>query len=109
MQPLKNYQISDENSGTIDLILAKLNQPFTISLPANPTTAYQWFVDYDYYLLRLDLERFEKSSPAIGSGGNSIFVFSPQRPGKTTISLVYRRPWDNIVADVASFRVEITN
>lgn len=108
MQPLQNYKISDEEEEGADLIRTRPNQPFIISLPANPKTAYQWFVNYDYYLLRLDDERFEKgSSSALGSGGTAIFVFSPLRPGKTTISLVYRRSWDNIVADARVFLVDI--
>ncbi len=92
----------------MELIKAKQNEPFNLSLLANPTTGYKWYADYDYNFLRLDSERFEKEpSVELGSGGTTVFEFTPLKSGKTTISLVYKRPWENIVADVRTFQVEI--
>lgn len=85
-----------------------MNEPFTVALPANPGTGYQWNADYDYYLLSLESSQFEKaSSERVGAGGESVFVFKPLRTGKTTISLVYKRPWENIAADVKTIHVDI--
>lgn len=109
MQPAENYRISGEKEIEMELIKAKVNEPFTISLPANPTTAYEWNADYDYYLLNLTSSRFERTpTRAIGGGGTSVFVFTPLRPGKTTIYFVYKRSWENIVADTRTVHVEIT-
>jgi predicted secreted protein len=114
MQPVDSYRISDEKKKNkmedkMELIRAKQSEPFNISLQANPTTGYKWYADYDYNFLRLDSERFEKEpSDELGSGGISIFAFLPLKPGKATISLVYKRPWENIVADVRTFQVEIS-
>jgi len=108
IQPVENYVISGEKETRVKLISARVGEPFTISLPANPTTAYEWTADYDYYLLELSSSQFEKStSEAVGAGGMSIFVFKPLHPGKTTIALVYKRPWENIVADTRKILVEI--
>jgi predicted secreted protein len=108
MQPVENYRITGEMETKVQLIRAKVGQPFTISLPANPTTAYEWKPDYDYYLLELTNSEFEKGpSEAIGAGGTSVFVFNPIRPGKTTIAFVYKRSWENIVADTRTYHVEI--
>jgi len=113
MQPVDSYRISDEKKNKkedkMDLIRAKQSELFNISLQANPTTGYKWYADYDYNFLRLDSERFEKEpSDELGSRGISIFAFMPLKPGKATISLVYKRPWENIVADVRTFQVEIS-
>lgn len=111
IQPVESYRIKGEKEERMELIRAKINEPFTIALNSNPTTGYKWYADYDYYLLSLEDERFEKdpsaASEALGAGGRSVFVFKPLKSGKTTVSLVYRRPWENIVADTRTFYIEI--
>ncbi len=110
MQPVADYVIQGEKENRVELIRAKVSETFTLSLPASSSTGYQWNADYDYYLLSLESSQFEKaSSETVGAGGESVFVFKPLRPGKTTISLVYKRPWENIAADVRTFHVEITS
>ncbi|VVB68233.1 Chagasin family peptidase inhibitor I42 [uncultured archaeon] len=110
MQPMENYVIQGEKERQVELIRAKVGQTFTVALPANPGTGYQWNADYDYYLLSLESSQFEKaSSERVGASGESIFVFKPLRPGKTTISLVYKKSWENIAADVRTIHVEITS
>lgn len=109
MQPVENYRIQGEKENRMELIRAKVGEPFTIALPANPSTGYQWTADYDYYLLSLNSSQFEKgSSERLGLDGESVFVFKPLRPGKSTIYLVYKRTWENIAADVRTIHVEVT-
>ncbi len=108
IQPVESYRITGDKEERMELIRANINEPFTIALSSNPTTGYKWYADYDYYLLSLEEERFEKEpSSDLGTGGRSVFVFKPLKSGKTTVSLVYRRPWENIVADTRTFHVEI--
>ena len=111
MLPVDSYIISDEKETKAELIHAKVNEPFTISLPANPTTGYEWTVDYDYVLLKKESAQYESAiaEPVrVGAGGSSVFVFTPLMPGKTTIYFVYKRSWENIVAGTRAFHVEIT-
>jgi predicted secreted protein len=109
MNPVDSYGISGEKETRQGLIRARINEPFTISLPTKPTTSYEWIADYDYVLLDLDSTQFEKGpSEAVGRVGTSVFVFMPKKQGLTTISFVYKRSWENIVADVRTFHVEIT-
>ena len=109
MRPVDSYIIPDEKETKVELIRARVNEPFTISMPANPTTGYNWTADYDYVLLNLGKAVYERSpSRALGSGGTSVFVFTPMKPGKTTIYFVYKRSWENIVADTRSFLVDIS-
>ena len=111
MYPVDNYRIPDEKETETELIRARVGEPFTIALPSNPTTGYTWTMDYDNVLLRAEDAEFQPSasnSIRLGAGGTFVFAFTPLRIGKTTISFVYKRPWENIVADTRAFYVEIT-
>ncbi|VVB71748.1 Chagasin family peptidase inhibitor I42 [uncultured archaeon] len=109
IEPASSFIIPDEKETKVELIHARIGQPFTIALPANPTTGYSWYADYDYVLLNLQSSQYEKGpSEAIGGGGSSVYVFMPQKAGKTTIAFVYKRSWENIMADTRTFHVEIT-
>jgi len=111
MYPADNYRMPEEKETEIELIRAKVNEPFTISLPANPTTGYEWKADYDYVLLKLESAQFEgatSETKRVGAGGTSSFVFLPLKPGKSTIYFVYKRSWENIAADTRAFHVEIS-
>ena len=111
IEPVDNYRIPDEKQTSVELIRARVNEPFTISLPANPTTGYEWKADYDYVLLKQENAEFERATTEtkrVGSGGTSVFVFLPIKPGKSTIYFVYKRSWENIVADTRAFHVEIS-
>jgi len=111
MFPVDSYRIPDEKETKVELIRARVGEPFTISLPANPTTGYEWNVDYDYVLLKQESDQFEEATPVakrVGAGGTSAFIFLPMKPGKSTIYFVYKRSWENIVADTRAFHVEIS-
>jgi len=111
IEPVDNYRIPDEKQTSVELIRARVNEPFTISLPANPTTGYEWKADYDYVLLKQESAEFEsatKETKRVGAGGTSVFVFLPIKPGKSTIYFVYKRSWENIVADTRAFHVDVS-
>ena len=111
MYPVDNYRIPEEKETETELIKARVGEPFTIALPSNPTTGYTWTMDYDNVLLRAEDAQFEPSasnSIRLGAGGTFVFAFTPLLKGKTTIRFVYKRPWENIVADTRAFHVEIT-
>lgn len=110
MQPVSDYKISANTVVDQDMepIQARVNEEFVITLPANPTTGYGWNVDYDYDLLNLSRSEYVASpTRALGASGTSVYTFEPLLPGKTTIYFVYKRSWENIVADTKSFAVEI--
>ena len=71
-----------------------------ISLEANPSTGYTWFVaDVDSTTLLQVGEVFEASpdSPA-GAPGTQRLYFEAQAPGHTTLRLVYARIWESVPA-----------
>lgn len=73
---------------------------FIITLPANPTTGYQWsVVHFDKNLLVLSSSKFAKpKTNLIGAGGQMHFVFTLKKskhyPASTQIKFKYARAWE---------------
>lgn len=71
-----------------------------ITLPANVTTGYQWYVEnYDHALLSLQSYQYARGdSQQLGSSGNAVFVFNIDpgfydAPQITNLTFIYQRPW----------------
>ena len=75
-----------------------LNQQFVIALGSNPTTGYGWQIDYNESMLELVESKYEGGEEAkqgmVGAGGVEFFRFKALKSGKTEITMVYRRPWE---------------
>lgn len=68
-----------------------------LHLESNPSTGYQWqVVLMDGSLLDwVEGPSFVPSAPSlVGSGGTSSFGFNALRKGRTSLKMVYRRPWE---------------
>jgi predicted secreted protein len=108
MEPSEsNAARGKEEAGNI--IEARLNKPFTISLNAHPTAGYAWTMKYDSIFLKLENERFQSSqTESIGGGGTQIFAFMPIMVGKVEVVALYKRPWENKVEDERTFIIMIS-
>jgi predicted secreted protein len=70
---------------------------FAVTLNANPTTGYAWALaaDPDPKVLRPLGSSFERPADAPpGAGGQDVWTFDAVGRGNATITLVYRRPWE---------------
>ncbi|CAM2993984.1 secreted protein [Legionella steigerwaltii] len=87
------------------------NPNFVVSLPANPTTGFQWkVVHFDKNLLTLSSSTFERpKTNLIGAGGQMHFTFALQKgksyPASTVIVLKYARSWEPETATVKKITV----
>lgn len=75
----------------------KQGDKLVLHLESNPSTGYQWQVE----TMNSDLldwvegPSFVPSAPSlIGSGGTSSFGFLALKKGRSSLRLVYRRPWE---------------
>ena len=71
--------------------------PFSLTLPSNRTTGYSWVLaePLDDTVLQLDHHVYNRPSTSVpGAGGTETWTFTPLCAGATTVSLVYRRPWE---------------
>lgn len=73
---------------------------FLVSLPANPTTGYQWSIKgYDRNVINLIHSEYRAGNPKlIGSGGTMYYTFevisTADLPETTVITFDYGRPWE---------------
>ena len=78
---------------TIDI---GVNQEFVIALGSNPTTGYSWQESHDNTILELVEKTYKEEAKQglVGAGGVEYFRFKALKTGKTEITLVYKRPWE---------------
>lgn len=73
---------------------------FEVTLPANPTTGFQWsVVHFDENLLTLASSNYERpNTKLIGAGGQMHFIFKLEKgknyPERTELVFKYARSWE---------------
>lgn len=79
-------------------IMLRVGQTVKIMLKSNPTTGYSWQINpplSQQAIIYLQSKGFKSpKNPRIGQGGSQYWVFKGKKPGKTTVSLEYKRPWE---------------
>jgi inhibitor of cysteine peptidase len=83
--------------GTMDV---DKNETFTITLDANPSTGYEWQVNFDEDYLDLTDRDFEADSELLGSSGEETFQFKALESGTTYIYFIYLRPFEEDEAPI---------
>jgi len=77
----------------------KNGSDFYITLKSNPTTGYQWSVDFDSDFLELVDNKYIPDSDdpmLVGGGGKDYFRFKALKSGITEIKFFYARPWESV-------------
>jgi inhibitor of cysteine peptidase len=89
----------------------RVEQQFTIALDSNPTTGYEWEAQFDKSMLKLVETKFEPGEPVkpgiYGIGGKQMFIFQGLSQGKTSVTLMYKRPWEEKAIEQRTFTVNI--
>lgn len=93
----KTLTNSDNNSNTT----LKVGDTLTVVLNSNPSTGYSWKVSAvdEKVLQPVGEPQFSLGSktPVPGAGGTQTFTFNAVGKGKTTLTLIYVRPWETNV------------
>jgi len=85
---------------TQTITIGPTQSQFTVTLPANPTTGFQWrIISYDKTKIALVKSVYETPTrQQIGAGGKMIFTFKTipgdVYPQSSTIHFMYARSWD---------------
>lgn len=93
------------------LTVNKNQKEFSLSLPSNPTTGYQWtVVNFDKSFLQLKASQYiAPKTKLIGAGGQMQFNFAlvngKSYPASTTLQFKYLRPWEPETGTVKEIRV----
>ena len=112
---------SDSGSGeggggkvyTTSPVDVKVDDQFTISLEANPSTGYSWELTGpldDKVVVELGSDHQAGEGTGVGVPGQQLFRFQAVGKGTATIGLQYVRPWETGVAPAktSEFTVNVT-
>jgi len=85
-----------------------VDSQFAINAAGNATTGYIWEATFDQTYINLVSSEYIIDNPGMaGSGGINRFTFQVLKQGVTKIILVYKRPWEQTVAETAAFAIQI--
>jgi inhibitor of cysteine peptidase len=111
-QPAEPLVLTENDSGRAVTISA--GQEITVRLASNPTTGYRWaLVASNEGVVQALAEpafiRDESHPGAVGVGGVEVFRFRGVRSGHQTLSLEYRRPWEDptLPARAVSYQIAV--
>ena len=99
-----------ENEIRNTIIEATCMKEFSITLDTNPSTGYSWVPLFDAKFLELRDRSFKpnnKESKRLGSSSKEVFTFSPIQRGNTTITLTYKREWEENGIQTTNFEIKI--
>ncbi|NYT16274.1 MAG: protease inhibitor I42 family protein [Methanomassiliicoccales archaeon] len=86
-------------------ISVRVGELFHISLDSNPSTGYSWAANFEENEVMLEKRTYRTESSLIGGGGKETFTFRSLTKGETTITMKYKRPWEENEIDIRLFRI----
>ena len=92
-------------------VTAKVGVPFTLTLPGNAGTGYEWVIagDVPSFLKQRGAARFVPTdSSKVGAGGDSEFVLEASEAGKGVIRFHYLRSWKKDARPARWSEAEVT-
>jgi inhibitor of cysteine peptidase len=106
-----SFQVCAEQ--VMNVNIDRSNAEFQVTLPANPTTGFQWYVkQYDHKLINFKSQQFvAPQRKLIGAGGKTHFTFQwigrPPESTKTVILFKYARSWEPESATITKVIVNV--
>jgi len=88
-------------------IKTRLAEQFTVELDANPTTGYEWQVEFPRKMLRLVRRELSPPGPEIGGAVKQRFVFEALSKGNAVLELSYKRSWEPRALEARKISVQI--
>ncbi|MBU1185057.1 MAG: protease inhibitor I42 family protein [Proteobacteria bacterium] len=101
-------ELTERDSGRS--VSVPLAETVTVTLAGNPTTGYIWEpAAMEREILVMDPEpSFAPDSFLTGAGGKFTFRFTPRKPGKTSVKLIYHRPWEKDAPPLQTFTLTVS-
>jgi inhibitor of cysteine peptidase len=107
---IKGTAYTEGNNG--DNLNLKVNDEITIKLESNITTGFKWNLSNEtdaniISLVSSDYKQATADKNLVGAGGFETFTYKAKSKGSTIIILTYNQPWENGVAPLKSFKINI--
>ena len=87
-----------DNAPCENAINATAGENFTITLPHNGGTGFEWWTQFDpMYLSLVNLSENAQNSGSgmMGAPGETAFTFNARMGGETYVIMLLLRPWEN--------------
>jgi inhibitor of cysteine peptidase len=98
----RTYTSSDKE------IAVPKGESFVIELESNPTTGYDWELQFDQDKIK-DLDRqYVPAGEDVGGGGKKRFVLQAVKSGDASVRAIYKRAWEREPIDEKTFKIHIT-
>jgi inhibitor of cysteine peptidase len=94
-------------------VTLEIGQVFAVTLESNPSTGYgwEWVASPDSIVEQVGEPEFKPREtgdpPLVGAGGWQVFTFQAAHPGQTTLTFVYRRPWEEDIEPLKTFSLHV--
>jgi len=105
--PINSIEGGEEAEDQPETAYTQVGDTFTISLPSNPTTGYSWELDFDPDYLELVSDDFVITSNLFGAPGIQSFELKAINQGRTELTMIYKRSWEDQVAEKRVMLVQI--
>jgi predicted secreted protein len=106
--PASTVTITDADNGK-DIELTT-GQTLEVKLKSTAGTGYSWAVSGDPAPLKVtksSTQRNKGSSPRAGASQSSVFELTAASPGLSTLTFIYRRPWEYNMPPAKTFSVRV--
>jgi inhibitor of cysteine peptidase len=102
----ESMKLSETDTGkTVEIVVG---DDLEIILPANPTTGYVWEVSsIDSSVLQSNKPSFIANNTAIGAGGMEVIPFHAIAAGKSTVKLIFHRPFEQNIPPLKTFELSV--
>jgi predicted secreted protein len=107
-EPADKTLTNSDNGASVTI---KTGQTLAVRLDSNPSTGYGWQVrqaDGAVLILQGEPQFIAPADAPPGAGGVEVFRFAAATAGQTTLTLVYRRPFEPNAAPAQTFSVQVT-
>ncbi len=103
-------QVINASVGKEFIFNTSVGREIVITVDANPATGYNWLEEYDNSRLKLvnaEYKPRDNTSGVVGAGGTQTYHFKTLMTGKTQMTLIYKRAWEQQALDQKVFTIII--
>lgn len=87
----------------------KRREELIITLDSIPTAGYGWHPVFDHNVIDIISHSVQRSSErVVGGSTKSIFKFKAKNFGTTTLTMVYKRDWEQNAEVEKSYLIDVT-
>ena len=104
----QNVLFPSDSGKTLNL---RIGEQFTLKLPENPSTGYQWEIEtepqYQFVVSQVENQFIAARTAALGVGGERVITYQAKNLGSVEIKGFHQRSWGKSSHDEPSVQYKI--